>query len=269
MATCKPIAIALVLAAATLVQGTVARAADTPTITRPVHDLAHVLSSAEEDKLAKLIVDHRVDTGVQFAVLVITTTSGVPIADYGFQVASAWGGGSKKRSDGALLILAINDRRSRIEVGYDLEDKITDSRARRILEDMKPHLRARDYAGALKYAVGRMINYTGGMVPVVAYKPTYTSSGSTRDYDDDDSSGCDGSTWETFLIIVLVIVFGLIGAVSDNSSWSGNSSSSLWSSSSSSSSWSSSSSSSSFSSGSSSWGGGGGSFGGGGASSSW
>lgn len=277
----------LAIAAAIVSAWTAAAAAEVPAIDIPVNDRAGVLTPSDIEQLDGEIVRLRVETGAQLALLIVRTTGGVPIEDFALQVAEKWGGGAGKRSDGVLLVLALDDRRSRLDVGYDLEDRLPDARARRILDAMAPSLRAADHAAALLGAVGEIARALAGLEPAVAYQrePTRSAEPAT------ESSG--GVLHAVIALAVLVALVGLIVLFATSARWrrggafaleislaicrglaSMQGSSSGWSSSSSSSSWGSRSSSGSTSSGSSSysspsWGGGGGKFGGGGASSSW
>ncbi len=243
-----------------------------PLVKTAVTDHAGVLSTTEEMVLDRLLVQERTSTGLQMAVLIIRSTEGEPIQDYAIRVAERWGGGSKKRSDGVLLLLAIDDRTSRLEVGYDLEDKLTDSTSKTILDNMRPNLRRSDYAGAIKGAIREVSGTVSGMRPVVPYRP--------RAEEPEDSSEAAFALIALLFFGALVVVLMLSdttphrgssrgwGRGSWGSSWGDSSS---WGSSSDSS-WggfgSSGGSSGGFS-GGSSWGGGGGGFGGGGASSGW
>ena len=249
------------------------RAGAVPKIDTPVTDQAGVVDASHEEQIAKVLALHRAATGVQIAVLVVNTTSGQPIDDFGIAVFERWRGGSKQRNDGVLLTLAVKDRTSRIDVGYDLEDVLTDGRSKQILDGMRPELRSGDYGAALLGAVNNIIRVTQGLEPVVAYTPTPTSSSASEEA---------AHTGRMVMVVVGIVVLCILlfmfavitkGSVGGSSSgWSSGSSWSNWSSGSSGGS--SSSSSSPRSSGGSSysssgWSGGGGSSGGGGASSSW
>ena len=133
-----------------------------PDIDHAVNDYADVLSAEEEARITQSLHDHRERTGVQVAVLLVNTTAGVPIEDYSLEVAVNWAGGSVKRDDGALFVLAIKDRRMRIELGYGLEGSIPDSKAAGILAGLKPFLRAERYAQAVTSAVDGIKNATDG-----------------------------------------------------------------------------------------------------------
>jgi uncharacterized protein len=115
--------------------------------------------AALEQKLAAL--EQR--KGSQLAVLVVPTTQPEDIAQYGIRVAEAWKLGRKGVDDGAILIVALQDRRMRIEVGYGLEGVITDLAANRILDEfLRPSFRAGDFYGGIDAAVDKMVGLVDG-----------------------------------------------------------------------------------------------------------
>jgi uncharacterized protein len=120
-----------------------------PDLRRPVTDTAGLLSASDQEAVADRLVRLRSETGVQMAVLLVNTTEGVPIEDYSMQAAEAWRGGEAGRDNGLLLVLAVKDRRMRLEVGYGLEEHLPDGTVRRLLDAQGPRMRARNYRGAL------------------------------------------------------------------------------------------------------------------------
>lgn len=126
----------------------VAQAQTVTSISQPVTDLAEVLTSDEEATLSQKLLNHHASGRAQIAVLTLRTTHGEAIEDFAQRIASAWKGGQADKDSGALVVLAVDDRRSRIEVGYGLEDRISDAEASRILSRAAPQLRAGDYAFA-------------------------------------------------------------------------------------------------------------------------
>ena len=136
-----------------------------PEITAPVTDLADVVSEPVESDLSQTLRAHYDATGVQMAVLVVESTGGEPIEDYSFRVASAWGGGNAGEDRGILLTLAIDDRRSRLEVGYGLEGLLPDQRAAIILRKMREPMRAGDVDRAIELATTSVIDKTDHLEP--------------------------------------------------------------------------------------------------------
>lgn len=152
--------LAIICAALVVCSATLAVGMTTPEIDQPVVDQADVLSSTDETEIGQRLRDHYEQTGVQMAVLLVETTGDEPIEDYSLRVAQEWGGGRAGEDRGVLLTLAIDDRRSRLEVGYGLEVAVPDSAAARILENMRPDLRDEDYRAAVELAVGRILAFT-------------------------------------------------------------------------------------------------------------
>jgi uncharacterized membrane protein YgcG len=145
-----------------------------PRIAHPVEDTAHALSSADVEDLSRRLVAHREVTGVQMAVLVVDTTAGEPIEEFANNTFQAWGGGAAGRDDGLLVILAVRDHRSRIEVGRGLEERVTGGESRGLLDASRPDLRAGRLGSALRGIVNGLVRETGGTVlsDAVAARPT-------------------------------------------------------------------------------------------------
>lgn len=140
-------------------------AATVPQIKHPVTDLAGVLGASETERIARELVEHQTATGVQLAVLVIHTTGDLGIHDYAQQVFDAWGGGTAGKDDGALFILAVTDRRNRLHLGYGLEPVIPDALAKRMLDELRPELRAGNYAAATSHLVSTFRARTAHLEP--------------------------------------------------------------------------------------------------------
>ena len=104
-----------------------------PEISAPVTDRADVLSPAFEAELGERLRAHHEATGAQLAVLVVATTGQESIEAFALGVASRWQGGAAGDDGGTLFVLAVHDRRMRLETGYGLEDTLTDGRVARIL----------------------------------------------------------------------------------------------------------------------------------------
>lgn len=98
-----------------------------PRLSGRVVDEANLLSPEAERSLTARLQALEESTGRQMVVATIPDLQGYPIEDYGYQLGRSWGIGDAKRDDGVLLIVAPNDRKVRIEVGYGLEPILTDS----------------------------------------------------------------------------------------------------------------------------------------------
>jgi uncharacterized protein len=113
-----------------------------------VNDYANVLSADDVRRITDRIVSTRSATGVQVALLVIDTTDGEPLDDYALATARQWRGGSADRNDGVLVTFAIRDRKSDIETGPGVQDRLSDVACRRILDGARPAMRAGRYGDA-------------------------------------------------------------------------------------------------------------------------
>ena len=113
------------------------RAADVavPPLTGRVVDQTGTLSGGDIAALTQTLKDFEARKGSQIAVLIVPTTEPETIEQFSIRVAEAWKIGRKKIDDGALLVVAKNDRRLRIEVGYGLEGALTDATAKRIIDE--------------------------------------------------------------------------------------------------------------------------------------
>ncbi|WP_426747707.1 TPM domain-containing protein [Myxococcus faecalis] len=120
-----------------------------PDITRPVVDLADVLSAQDEESISTELVRLRDSTEAQMAVVLVETTSGEPIEDFALRSFDAWKGGSRERNDGLLLVVAVKDRRVRLEVGYGLEEPIPDGVAQALLQAQSPLFARADWRGGI------------------------------------------------------------------------------------------------------------------------
>ena len=134
-----------------------------PQLTGRVVDQTGTLSSGDIAQLTQTLADLEKRKGSQIAVLIVPTTDGEAIEQFSLRVAEAWKIGRKKVDDGALLVIAKNDRHLRIEVGYGLEGALTDVTAKRIIDEvMTPKFRSGDFAGGISAGINRMIDLING-----------------------------------------------------------------------------------------------------------
>ncbi|MBL8428680.1 MAG: YgcG family protein [Dechloromonas sp.] len=186
-----------------------------PTLTERVTDLTGILSAEDKASLTASLTTLEKDKGAQVAIVVLPTTQPEAIEQFGIRLADAWKIGRKGVDDGVIIIVAKNDRKMRIEVGYGLEGAIPDAIAKRIVaEQMGPRFREGDFAGGLKAAVATLDKVIRGEpLPAPVVK---TAEG-----------GTDPGDALTFLLIVFFMagvirsMFGLLGslAVSGVAGW--------------------------------------------------
>jgi uncharacterized protein len=117
-----------------------------------VSDFAHVIDAPSKSALERYCATVERTTGVQMALVTIATLEGEPIEDVANTIFRAWGVGHKGKNDGIMLLLVIGDRRSRLEVGYELEPILPDGFVDGILSEMRPALRQRQYGEAMMAA---------------------------------------------------------------------------------------------------------------------
>lgn len=166
-----------------------------PALSGRIVDRTSTLSSdqiASLDATLKAFEDRK---GSQVAVLIVPTTSPETIEQFSLRVAEAWKIGRKKVDDGAILVVAKDDRALRIEVGYGLEGALSDVTAHRIIDEIiVPKFRDGDFAGGIQAGVDRILKVIDGE-PLPAPKPERTNA-----YD-------DFNPFNPFLIVG-VLVFG-------------------------------------------------------------
>ena len=123
-----------------------------------VTDLTGTLSSEQQRSLSGRLADFEHEKGSQLAVLVLPSTKSETIEQYGIRVGEAWKLGRKGVDDGVILIVAKNDHRLRIEVGYGLEGAIPDAVAMRIIDEaITPAFKAGDFYAGINAGVDRIM----------------------------------------------------------------------------------------------------------------
>ncbi|HEV2152889.1 YgcG family protein [Bradyrhizobium sp.] len=143
-----------------------------PQLTGRVVDQTGTLSSGDIAALSQKLRDFETRKGSQIAVLIVPTTQPETIEQFSIRVGEAWKIGRKKVDDGAILVVAKNDRHLRIEVGYGLEGALTDVTSRRIIDEIiTPKFRTGDFAGGISDGVDRMIRVIDGE-PLPVPSPT-------------------------------------------------------------------------------------------------
>ena len=134
-----------------------------PPLSDRVVDQTGTLTAGDIASLTQALKDLETRKGSQVAVLIVPTTDGEAIEQYALRVAEAWKIGRKKIDDGALLVIAKNDRRLRIEVGYGLEGALTDATTKRIIdEDITPKFKAGDFGGGVAAGIDKMVRIVNG-----------------------------------------------------------------------------------------------------------
>jgi len=135
-----------------------------PALTGRVVDEAGVLSASTKSGLTEMLAQHeRASGGQQVVVVTLKSLQGLPIEDFGYQLGRHWGIGQKDKNTGALLIVAPNERKVRIEVGYGLEGTLTDAVSRTIIErEILPAFKRGDLNGGVLAGTSAMLRLLGG-----------------------------------------------------------------------------------------------------------
>jgi uncharacterized protein len=134
-----------------------------PPLAARVTDTTGTLSAAEKSALEQKLADFEARKGAQIAVLIVPTTQPEEIEQYSIRVVDARKLGREQPDDGALLLVAMQDRALRIEVGRGLEGALTDLVSNRIIEEtITPRFREGDFAGGISAGVDRMIAVVDG-----------------------------------------------------------------------------------------------------------
>ena len=167
-----------------------------PALSAHVTDTVGLLPEDRRQALESQLVQLEKDKGAQLAVLIVSTTRPEPIESYSLRVAEAWRLGRKGVDDGVLFIVARDDRRMRVEVGYGLEGAVPDAIAKRIVaEVVAPRFKAGDFPGGIEAGVAALVaRINGEALPA----PTPNAAGA-----DDQQMGLEEA-------LVLGIIFTLV-----------------------------------------------------------
>ncbi len=170
---------------------------DIPPLTGRIVDQAQVMLPAHLSELNDALTDHESKTTNQIAVLTLSSLAGEPLEEFSHRVASAWGLGQKGTDNGVLLLVAIQERKIRIEVGYGLEGTLTDAKSSRIIRhEIVPRFRQEEYSKGIVAGVQAILKTIEGTYTA----PTPSATQSPEKF----------SLWQTFgSAVVLGTLVGL------------------------------------------------------------
>lgn len=175
-------------------------ALDVPPLRAHVNDTAGLLSAGTAQRLEQELTSFEKSDSTQIAVLTIPSLEGEDVAGYSIKVAEAWKIGQKGKDNGAILLIAKQERKIRIEVGRGLEGKLTDLLSGRIIRgEIAPRFKAGDYDGGVSAGVTAIM---------AAVKGEYTASPK------DAARGKKGSTPVLTVLLFLLIGCVVLGAIS-------------------------------------------------------
>ncbi len=146
-----------------------------PELSGRVVDKAGMLSPTTESQITQMLQAHEQGTTEQVVVVTLPDLQGYAIEDFGYQLGRHWGIGQKGEDNGALLIVAQQERKIRIEVGYGLEGRLTDAASATIINQiMTPAFKQSQFEQGVLNGAAAMVNVLGGEPLAV---PSRTVSG--------------------------------------------------------------------------------------------
>ena len=145
-----------------------------PPLQTRVTDLTQTLSVDQKNQLEAKLTAFEQQKGSQIAVLLVPTTQPEDIAQYSIRAVDAWKLGRAKQDDGILIVVAKNDHKMRIEVGYGLEGAIPDLTAKRIISEiMAPEFKRGDFYSGVDHAVDKLMGLVNGeQLPAPVSQPS-------------------------------------------------------------------------------------------------
>ena len=188
-----------------------------------VTDLASVISAEKKASLETLCGELEQKTGAQLAIVTVRSLEGESVEVYAVDLFKQLGIGSKKENRGVLLLLAPNERKYHIEVGYGIEPVINDARAGDAGREMVPYLRQNDYSRAVEIATWQLAKY-------IADDSNVTLSGrppAPQHRGEGDRRG-SLSLWLFLAVIVFFSIIGRLSSGGRGGSGGGSGSGLLW-----------------------------------------
>lgn len=201
---------ALLLSLLLALIGTQVQAApEFPKLTGRVVDAANVIPDDEEARLTQKLAALEQQSRRQLVIVTIPSLQGYEISDYGYQLGRAWGIGSKQRNDGALLIVAPNEKKLRVEVGYGLEPVLTDGYSSDVINNViVPRFKAGDLAGGIEAGTDAIIQQL--TLPAEEAQKIAAEADAARS---DSGGGFGGAIFVLFVLFffVLPVLRGMFG----------------------------------------------------------
>ena len=134
-----------------------------PALTGRVVDNAQMIEPSVREQLTQQLAAHEQATGEQLVVVTLPDLQGSSIEDFGYQLGRHWGIGQKDKNNGALLIVARDERKLRIEVGYGLEERLTDAQTSVIIHQViTPAFKSGNFSKGISDGVAAMLVVLGG-----------------------------------------------------------------------------------------------------------
>ncbi len=194
-------------------------AADVPYLSGRITDNAELLGAGTKEKLNALLKAHEAETGNQIAVLTVNSLEGESVEEYAHTVFNAWKLGQKGKDNGVLVLVAPNERRMRIEVGYGLEDTLTDVAASRIIRNvMTPRFKEGNYEAGIAAGVQAVIGQIAGTETLPADPPSGGEGKSSSFFEGPDLPLPERILFGAF-IFGIIGLFTVIGILTPGMGW--------------------------------------------------
>lgn len=173
----------------------IAQALTFPTLSGRVVDQAAMLDANARAQISQMLEAHEQASGEQLVVVTVPDLQGSTIEDYGYQLGRAWGIGQKGKDNGALLLVAKDERRVRLEVGYGLEDRLTDAQSSIIINSVVlPAFKQGNFSAGIQAGAAAMLQVLGGD-PLAQPQQRAASE-----------QGRQQLPWPLFLFLIVVVV---------------------------------------------------------------
>lgn len=173
-------------------------ALDVPPLNGPVNDYARMFTASETQELNTYLYNIDRNSDLQIAVLTIPSLEGESLEDYSIRVAEKWQIGQKGKDSGIILVIAAQDRKLRIEVGYGLEDRITDAQSSRIIRSViAPQFKKQEYGKGVLMGVKNLAG--------LALQDESLISESVKESDDQEE---DSIPLPLIIFLVIILLFG-------------------------------------------------------------
>jgi uncharacterized protein len=191
-----------------------------PALTGRVVDQAQILDAAARTRIDGKLEQLESKTSTQLVVVTLRSLQGYDISDYGYRLGRSWGIGQKGKNNGAILLVAPNERKVRIEVGYGLEGTVTDAVSRLIIENaILPRFRTGDFAGGIERGVDDLVLLLSGNAEDFKRRAAEQQ---------DRPSGTSGAASFAFVILLFVIWFVFFVRHSQRAGYPGRQSPPFW-----------------------------------------
>ncbi|MBI4041278.1 MAG: TPM domain-containing protein [Deltaproteobacteria bacterium] len=180
-----------------------------PKLTGPVVDEAGLLSSADRSVISNELAHFYQTSGIQLQLVILNSLDGEAVEDFSIRLAQHWKIGRKEQDTGVMLLMAIEEKKIRIEVGGGLEGQLTDFKSGEIIRAMSPYFKKGNFSGGIQFGLVSLMDHLKGETQLV-------SKGEMARMAQPDQSP---SKW-TYLflafffpvLIVVILCFGMLGA---------------------------------------------------------